>query len=186
MNYLIVAQVDGQDRPIKINTADTSEAAADLVTRLHDMGYNDAFYTDHPGTEAMAYVTADVANKTVSYNSSQHAIDVLLPKIAAYRYEIETGGITVDGVSVQTDRETQSKIMAARIKAQEDSTYSTKWKTPDGFVTLDASQILTIADAVHNHVQAAFETEATVEDEIKNGTLTTINDVKTRFDELMG
>jgi hypothetical protein len=110
----------------------------------------------------------------------------LLPELAAYRYEVETSGITVNGMSVQTDRQSRADLTAARIKAQEDSNYSTKWKTPDGFVTLDSSTILTIADAVHNHVQAAFETEATVEDEIKNGTLTTTSEVKARFDELMG
>jgi len=112
--------------------------------------------------------------------------EVLLPELAAYRYEIETGGITVNGITIQTDRQARADITAARIKASEDSTYTTKWKTPDGFVTLDASTILTIADAVHNHVQSAFDAEATVEDEIDNGTLTTLSEVKARFDELMG
>jgi hypothetical protein len=89
-------------------------------------------------------------------------------------------------MTIQTDRESRANIMGARIQAKEDSTYTVKWKTGGGFQTLDAATIISIADAVRQHVEAAFAAEADVQGEIDNGTLTTTDDVKARFDELMG
>jgi len=71
-------------------------------------------------------------------------------------------GITVSGVAIGTDDLTQQRIMAARILAKEDATYTVRWKLPGGFVTLDAPTIIAIADAIRAHVQACFEAEATV------------------------
>jgi len=80
--------------------------------------------------------------------------------IAAARYEAETGGVTVAGVTVRTDRESQALITGAALTVMQDSEYSCQWKTADGFVELNALQILGVADAVREHVQAAFDREA--------------------------
>jgi hypothetical protein len=42
----------------------------------------------------------------------------------------------------------------------QDSTYTCRWKGIDGFVTLNATQIIAIADAVRAHVQSCFDHEA--------------------------
>jgi len=80
--------------------------------------------------------------------------------IAAARYESETGGVEVAGVTVRTDRESQALITGAALKAMQDAEYVCRWKTVDGFVELTALQILGVADAVRAHVQAAFDREA--------------------------
>ena len=77
-------------------------------------------------------------------------------EIAQARYNAEIAGIN----SIRTDRESQGLITGAAIKAMQDSTYTCKWKGIDGFVTLNATQIIAIADAVRAHVQSCFDHEA--------------------------
>lgn len=93
-----------------------------------------------------------------------------LAALAAKRYEVEVGGTTLNGTPIDTDRATQSKLIAARIKAKEDPLYTVNWKMSGGFMTLDATTIITVADLVHDHVQAAFSNEAALSDAINNAT----------------
>lgn len=81
-------------------------------------------------------------------------------ELAAIRYAKETGGATVNGSPVATDRETQAKLIAVRIKAKENPAYTVNWKTPAGFVSFDAPTIIAIADGVADHIQACFDREA--------------------------
>ena len=81
-------------------------------------------------------------------------------EIAAARYAAEIAGVTVGGVVVRTDRESQALITGAALKAMQDSEYTCKWKTENGFLELTAVQILAIADAVRAHVQTCFDAEA--------------------------
>ncbi len=80
-------------------------------------------------------------------------------EIAAARYAAEIAGVTVGGATVRTDRESQSLITGAALKALQDAEYVCSWKTDAGFVELSAPQILAIADAVRAHVQAQFDHE---------------------------
>ena len=80
-------------------------------------------------------------------------------EIAAERYAAEIAGVAVGGVTVRTDRESQALITGAALKALQDAEYVCSWKTDAGFVELTAAQILAIADAVREHVQAQFDHE---------------------------
>ena len=80
-------------------------------------------------------------------------------EIAAARYAAEVAGVTVGGVVVRTDRESQALITGAALKAMQDATYTCRWKTESGFVTLDAATIIAVADAVRSHVQGCFDAE---------------------------
>ena len=86
----------------------------------------------------------------------QDAREAKKAEIAQARYNAETAGIN----AIRTDRESQSLITGAALKAMQDSTYSCRWKTESGFVELTAPQILAIADAVRAHVQGCFDREA--------------------------
>ena len=81
-------------------------------------------------------------------------------EIASARYAAEIAGVTVGGVVVRTDRESQALITGAALKATQDGTYSCTWKAESGFVTLDAATVLAVADAVRTHVQTCFDAEA--------------------------
>lgn len=81
-------------------------------------------------------------------------------EIAAARYAAETGGCTVDGVTIATDRGSQALLTAAVVSARLDLEFKTRWKCADGrFVTLDAMQLRAIGDAVTAHVEACFARE---------------------------
>ena len=82
-------------------------------------------------------------------------------EIAAARYAAETGGCTVDGVTIATDRGSQALLTAAVVTARLDPEFKTRWKCADGrFVMLDAMQLRAIGDAVTAHVEACFAREA--------------------------
>jgi hypothetical protein len=83
-----------------------------------------------------------------------------LAEIAAARYKAEIDGITVSDMGIQTDRESRALITGAALAATIDSTYTCQWKTAAGFVTLDATTILSVAQAVRQHVQECFDREA--------------------------
>jgi len=80
-------------------------------------------------------------------------------EIAAARYAAEIAGVAVGGVAVRTDRESQALITGAALKAMQDATYTCRWKTEIGFVTLDSATIIAVADAVRSHVQGCFDAE---------------------------
>ena len=90
------------------------------------------------------------------YDAAQQA--AIRKHIAMYREQVETSGIEVDGVLVQTDVASRSNLLGAR-----DLGTSINWKTPNGFVTLTPEQIDGIAVLVGTHVQKCFNAEMTVE-----------------------
>ena len=81
--------------------------------------------------------------------------------IATARYDAETGGCTVDGVRIATDRGSQALLTAAVVSARIDPEFKTRWKCADGrFKQLDAFQLRAIGDAVTAHVERCFAREA--------------------------
>lgn len=80
-------------------------------------------------------------------------------EIAEARYAAEIAGVAVGGFAVRTDRESQSLITGAALKATQDATYTCRWKTESGFVTLDSATVIAVADAVRSHVQGCFDAE---------------------------
>ena len=79
--------------------------------------------------------------------------------IAAARYEREIAGVTVNGVLIDTGRDSQALITGAALAAVIDSGYSLNWKTTAGFIHLSAPEIISVAQAVRAHVQSCFDRE---------------------------
>jgi hypothetical protein len=111
----------------------------------------DGYYTPEEwATEHPAPVLSFDELKTAKYD-----------EIAAARYAAETGGCTVDGVTIATDRGSQALLTAAVVTARLDLEFKTRWKCADGrFITLDAMQLRAIGDAVIAHVESCFAREA--------------------------
>jgi hypothetical protein len=80
--------------------------------------------------------------------------------IARDRWEAETNGITFQGMTIDTSRESQALITGAALQATLDPTYTCRWKTAQGFVELTTEMVLAVALAVRQHVQACFDREA--------------------------
>lgn len=88
----------------------------------------------------------------------QQAKERKYDEIATARYNAEIAGIN----GIRTDRESQSLITGAALKAMQDNTYTCRWKGIDGFVELTAPQIIAVADSVRQHVQSCFDHEAEI------------------------
>lgn len=91
------------------------------------------------------------------------------PVIAARRYQAECAGITVDGMHVDTDDRSKLLINGAALESMLDPQYVMQWKTPAGFIELNAVQVLGVARAVRDHVQACFDREAALLDALESG-----------------
>jgi hypothetical protein len=104
--------------------------------------------------------------------------DELKAHAAAQRYKVETGGISIGGVSVATDRESQAMLNAAYNIAQGNPQFQTMWKGSDGtFNALDAPTVIALAQAVGAFVAACFSAEAAVAAKITAETITTYAEV---------
>lgn len=103
----------------------------------------------------------------------EQARAALIAYAADKRWQIEVGGISIGGIDVATDDRSKTMIMGARIKADSNPAFSTRWKTQAGFAVLTAGEIIAISDAVLAHVDACFTAEATVLAAIEAGTITT-------------
>ena len=93
---------------------------------------------------------------------------VLANSLSAIRYAKEVGGITVGDVEIQTDRDSRANLTAAYVLAAQDSEFTVIWKASNGFVTLNAAQIVGIAQAVANHVKKCFAAEQAVTENLEN------------------
>lgn len=101
----------------------------------------------------------------------------LVAYVAAKRYNVEAGGITVSGTSIRTDRESQSKITGAYVYTQANPDKTVMFKAVNGFVELDKNAVAVIANAVGAHVQACFAVEAELVAGIAAQTLTTTDQI---------
>ncbi len=91
-------------------------------------------------------------------------------EIADKRWRTETGGITLNGVEIATDRESQALLTAAVLKAQDDPNYMVNWKARNSWFQLDAATLIAIADAVRAHVQACFDKEEVLQNQVDAAT----------------
>ena len=117
-------------------------------------------------------MSIDWTQVVTAEQSAETAMSAIKQRIAAARFVAETAGITVGGRFVDTGRDSQGLITGAAFAASLDSAYVCRWKTPTGFVELDAPTLIATASAVRAHVQACFDREADLLDELADGTFT--------------
>lgn len=89
---------------------------------------------------------------------------------AETRYNKETQGITVNGIAINTERDSQAMITGAALSAFLDNTYVCRWKTPSGFIELDATQLIAVSQAMRKYVQACFDRESELLEAIADNT----------------
>lgn len=102
--------------------------------------------------------------------------------LGRHRRGVETGGVTVNGCSVYTDRESQAMISGTALAAQQNAAMTVKWKCADGtFMELDAAAIVAMASGVAAHIQACFTEEARIAALIDNDTLTSEAEIEAEW-----
>ncbi|MDH2313159.1 DUF4376 domain-containing protein [Methylobacterium brachiatum] len=119
--------------------------------------------------------------------SAPTAVPPTVAELVAYsalkRYAVETGGITVNGLRVATDRDSQSMVANAYAGMQATGAASVKFKAASGWIELNLDQIKALAVAVFGHVQACFAAEDACDAGINAGppTIATFADVDAAF-----
>ncbi|SOC56461.1 protein of unknown function [Chromohalobacter canadensis] len=103
-----------------------------------------------------------------------------LAALADYRFEVETGGIEIDGQRILTDRESQAQLTGAYQALTQPFVDSIDWKSADGWVTVSEAELRPIAEAVARHVQGSFTAERRVAESLAGG-----DDYRTAFDEAL-
>jgi hypothetical protein len=104
----------------------------------------------------------EVANRFTQAKTAKRA------DLANIRWQHETGGISVDGLAVPTDRETQT-IVDRLVKAYDDGdlTDPISFKRGEGdWLTIDADTARIIKRLGAQHVQACFARECVLDGEI--------------------
>lgn len=99
---------------------------------------------------------------------------------ARWRYEV--GGIKMGLMTIATDDRSKTLIMGARMAADLDPAFTTAFKTSSGdFITVDAPTVILLSNMLLNHVAIAFAKEAQVTTAIKDGTITTTDEIDAAF-----
>ena len=141
---------------------------ADAATR-EALGFVPVTVGEKPD-ERYYWVTEERNGPNITYTGIAKDLDsvkkLILADLAAKRYQVEVGGIELNGSVIATDRETQAKISGAVSAVAAGLPAPLTWKGPGGFVTLDAPTLTAIALAIASHVQACFVNEAFHADKI--------------------
>ena len=82
--------------------------------------------------------------------------------VADERYKREATGVIVEGLQIETTRDSQALIASTGLSAVLDPEYRCNFKTVTGFVEIGSAQIIAITKAVRTHVQACFDRELTL------------------------
>lgn len=122
--------------------------------------------------EVYNYVQANMANIIVYTEIAEKIIAEKKADITERRYLEETGGMVFNGIPILTDRESQATITGAAVRSLINPNATVNWKTPSGPVTLNATEIQALAQAVASHVQACFDREFELHAAVDNGTYT--------------
>jgi hypothetical protein len=107
--------------------------------------YVDGVFSEYPGWEQ------EQAEKEAAAEL-QYQKDA----IAKQRYEMETSGLSYEGLTVPTDRESVQILDSTCEKIRRGLVSSIDWKCKDGYLTLTAENIDALEIAILTHVQTAF------------------------------
>lgn len=104
-------------------------------------------------------------------NTFEHSRRIKLGELAAWRYQLETSGVVINGVHYSTSREAQFNIATIVNNFNAGVIGTLNWKISNGsFVSLDKEQALEVSKVITKHVQTCFETEKIYTDHINSCT----------------
>ncbi len=130
-----------------------------LTHRLADRTYT----VDVPARQVVG------AHSVVARSISEIRAD-LRRQAEAKRYAAETGGITVGGAAVKTDRESQALLTGAAAALSAGLPGPINWKAVNGWVQLGPDDVTALATAVAAHVQRCFSREKALCEQIDAAT----------------
>jgi hypothetical protein len=91
----------------------------------------------------------------------------VISNLSKVRSRYESSGITVSGIPVKTDNNSQTKMIGVMMVASQNPNITVNWKAADGrFITLNALQIMNMVLAVKDHIQSCFEWESRIKERV--------------------
>lgn len=125
-------------------------------------------------------ITSDAEGRPIAITKTytfEEARERKLLELAYYRWQKETGGITVSGVGIKTDRESQGLLNGAlKLFDLNPLLAAIDWKGENGWVQVDKATLEAVGLAVGAHVQACFSREKAHATAIE--ALTAIDDIE--------
>lgn len=91
------------------------------------------------------------------------------------RWQVESGGTQINGMSIKTDEASQSKIANTLTSLQRGTISTVDFKAESGWIKVDLSSIEVISDAVILHVQKCYSVERVVHEKLDG--LNTLSDI---------
>lgn len=122
--------------------------------------------------DAEAIGAAEPSHERLADLFIESETDDLYAYAADRRWQIETGGITVAGATIATDRDAQGMIAAAYQMAMAEPEETVLFKAASGWIEIDAAQMIAIGLAVGRHVRACFRKERAIGEGIAAGRTT--------------
>jgi hypothetical protein len=110
----------------------------------------------------------------------------LLAWAAAERQKKVVAGFDLNGMRIETDTDSQRVLTSAYVMAKGDPTFKIdNWKIADGvYVPLSNEAIIEAGDAVTAYVQACFNTNKEIDEQIISSAITTREEIVAAFEEL--
>lgn len=99
-----------------------------------------------------------MANETFKQYLDSAKLEVF-QAVANNRYNFEVGGVTVNGITIQTDRESQSTVNAAYTTLKNHLVETIDWKGTNGWTQIDLTTIEFFAKTIAEHTQYSFTQE---------------------------
>jgi len=157
-----------------------------LYSKLTGGFYNHAIHGDNIPTDAVeisaknhsTLLIAQSKGKLIVADENGYPIAIdhpapvrtltsMLADIAAKRWEVETGGITVAASPIKTDRDSQAQLISTYTSLKSGLIADTQWKDAHGMFTMvTLAELEPVAQAVSEHVRACFAAEQSHNDAI--------------------
>lgn len=84
----------------------------------------------------------------------------LISEVESKRWQVEVGGISVAGIPIKTDRESQAQLFSAYTSLKSNLIGDTPWKAADGsFSLVTMEELEPVAQAMAAHVRSCFAAE---------------------------
>lgn len=139
------------------NPAIHNNIPSDAV-EISDEQYSELLVKQSAGQQ----ITADEHGKPIAIiqPTPRRTTTSLCDEVAAKRWQVETGGISIGSTPIATDRESRSQLTSVYSDLQNSLIADTPWKAADGSFTLvTLAEIEPAAQAVAAHVRACFAAE---------------------------
>lgn len=130
-----------------------------------------------------AYRNGELVDLTAEDVAALEAERAMTPaKLRAYtaakRYAVEVGGTKWNGYSVQTDRDSQSKLISEFVAMQAGLRSDPSiWKFGNGFASVSNADMAQVIIQARTHVLTAFGIEGQLQAGIAAGTITTTEQI---------